>query len=444
MFLIGDINFSDYQLQHILQITAEVFEDNPALQCVDFDYAWGSSGWRTLLCVQEIIRKKVLSGLSLYKTLKIFDSSSTRGWLKASDARDFIYGILGICNEISTAQFDIDYSWSAEEVFAYATQFVMYQRQDLHILTLCGGFAEHSEKVAGTELELPSLVPDFTRNQDTQVEDRTVFSTARFPACSYTHRAQPPVVGAKELVVRGKIIGRVGACFSMDCYDQSWVGYATALFGLDHRSSVPCPHSDYERSEPLISELHIHLRMLKTALEWGAYRQSVVGGKRVSPDFHFDLYVEHIREGCPESQQLRKLTEGEKFEPLAFWEEEKSGDYKCKHGQDVFESRDGVTTCSCDCEWSKVRAWAWGTNKLTMKPKTILLSTDDQIILSRGEGEVGDEICILHGCRWPVLLRKTHTGQYQYVGGCFIEGGIDEESGRVTWREEDADEFMLV
>jgi hypothetical protein len=87
----------------------------------------------------------------------------------------------------------------------------------------------------------------------------------------------------------------------------------------------------------------------------------------------------------------------------------------------------------------------------------------------------GDLVCVLHGCSNPVALRveeqgyfnpvalesRNHNavkafwrddkyplkrpGTYRVLGTCYLEGWMDPwSSGKVDWREEDADTFVLV
>lgn len=56
-----------------------------------------------------------------------------------------------------------------------------------------------------------------------------------------------------------------------------------------------------------------------------------------------------------------------------------------------------------------------------------------------------DKIAILHGARFPVILRTvdSESQKYQVVGDCYIEGIMYGEA--VTWKEEkDANDILLV
>lgn len=64
--------------------------------------------------------------------------------------------------------------------------------------------------------------------------------------------------------------------------------------------------------------------------------------------------------------------------------------------------------------------------------------------LAPGYTKVEDEIAILHGARFPVLLRRTagKPQKYLVVGDCYIDGIMYGEA--VDWNLEDADDILLV
>ena len=59
------------------------------------------------------------------------------------------------------------------------------------------------------------------------------------------------------------------------------------------------------------------------------------------------------------------------------------------------------------------------------------LATLDQgyVVLGPRSCEVGDLVCILHGCSVPVLLRRQDVGgNYTFVGECYVQGMMDGEA----------------
>lgn len=68
----------------------------------------------------------------------------------------------------------------------------------------------------------------------------------------------------------------------------------------------------------------------------------------------------------------------------------------------------------------------------------------DRAGLGPGCIKTGDEIAILHGAMFPVVLRKIEGGdkKYRFIGDCYVDGVMFGES--VEWEEDDADTIILV
>jgi hypothetical protein len=57
--------------------------------------------------------------------------------------------------------------------------------------------------------------------------------------------------------------------------------------------------------------------------------------------------------------------------------------------------------------------------------------------------DIGDHVCILHGSKVPVILRKAPgTENFKLIGQAYVEHGMHGEA--VTWTVEDAGDFLLV
>jgi hypothetical protein len=65
--------------------------------------------------------------------------------------------------------------------------------------------------------------------------------------------------------------------------------------------------------------------------------------------------------------------------------------------------------------------------------------------VKQGYVEPGDVICVLHGYDHPVVLRPRVDGKYALVGLCWMDEWIYAFStGKVFWKEDEGDEFVLV
>jgi hypothetical protein len=60
------------------------------------------------------------------------------------------------------------------------------------------------------------------------------------------------------------------------------------------------------------------------------------------------------------------------------------------------------------------------------------------VVLGPRPCEVGDFVCILHGCSVPVLLRRQSDGimmSYTFVGECYVHGMMDGEASMLKEQE---------
>jgi hypothetical protein len=63
----------------------------------------------------------------------------------------------------------------------------------------------------------------------------------------------------------------------------------------------------------------------------------------------------------------------------------------------------------------------------------------------QGSVEAGDVICILHGYDHPLVLRPRTDGRYALVGLCWMDEWMYAFStGKVFWKEDEGDEFVIV
>jgi hypothetical protein len=76
---------------------------------------------------------------------------------------------------------------------------------------------------------------------------------------------------------------------------------------------------------------------------------------------------------------------------------------------------------------------AWG--------RQLIVSRDWRLGLAHITAHEGDVICIVHGSKVPLVLRRLQSGRYRLIGQCYFESAMRGEE--VTGGEDDADEFIL-
>jgi hypothetical protein len=397
-------------------------------------------------------------GRSLYEILCLIDHSQVRGQLQATDARDLIFGVFGLRGLSYRTDFAVDYRMSVEEVFVQAARVIIEERGDLDIFALCDGARGYSERDDLVVFySLPSWVPDWSMSQSTDFAV-TVYSPnvgmkrTQTNVCPYDHNVSQEGMDEGQLRVRGGIIGYVHSYLNEDLFELIYRAHASVIFGI--------PHNIYH-----LTELHemlkragiedesiwkAELRLVQACLHWSTYSLVRYGdhpSHRVYVDFLVDLYVSLRVRGAEEDRDLplemREFVQDSSNDCTEFLSERRRD--KCEHGVAIYELGKSSVCAVPECGANYLRHWKDGTIALRENQVDyLILSSDGDLLISNGNARAGDKICILHGCHYPVLLRQLPSGECQYVGGCFIEGGIDLESDRVSWAEEQADEFVLV
>jgi hypothetical protein len=442
----------------LMAVTALVF-DGQHFQGFKYHPWVKPSGSKMLKFLRELSEATTTSPeRSLYEILCLIDHSGVRGQLQATDARDLIFGVFGLRGLSDPTNFTVDYRMSVEEVFVQAATVIIHERGDLDILALCDGVGVTPERDDDTiSLHLPSWVPDWSKSQSNQFAV-TVYSPMaglkriQSNVCPYEHKASPDGMQEGQLRVRGCIIGQVHGYLQEDLFDLVYRVYASAPFGVPH--NIPhltelrkmLEHTAIEGDSIWQAEL----RLVQVCLQWSTHTLIRYGDDRSHReyvDFMLRLYVDLRLQGLEDdrtlSPEMGEFMQDPSNDCTDFLLERRK-DIKCEHGVTIYELGKS-NVCIPECEVNYLRHWKDGATALRENQVDyLMLSSDGNLLISNGNARAGDKICILHGCHYPVLLRQLPPGECQYVGGCFIEGGIDLESGRVSWAEEQADEFVLV
>jgi len=77
---------------------------------------------------------------------------------------------------------------------------------------------------------------------------------------------------------------------------------------------------------------------------------------------------------------------------------------------------------------------AWG--------RQVIVGRDWRLGLAHRSVCEGDLVCVVHGSKVPLVLRRLANGYYRLMGQCYLEGTMRGEE--VTWDEASAEEFVLV
>ncbi|KAL2870146.1 HET domain-containing protein [Aspergillus lucknowensis] len=93
-------------------------------------------------------------------------------------------------------------------------------------------------------------------------------------------------------------------------------------------------------------------------------------------------------------------------------------------------------------ESSQLKEFTSKTNRKSVR--TFYITRQRKLLgLSPPLSRTGDLVCIVHGSRTPVILRRSAApGQFHVLGQSYLEGWM--HGTHVTWREDEADVFGLV
>ena len=450
-FAIGSLTFSPLQLEHALRAATTLFEGKRTLGSIEFDPFWNSEGYRIFHYMSNFREEPKSVGLSLHSMLCNLRMLNSQGRLRASDPRDLVFALLGISHEDDRSKVLVDYSLPAETVFTLTARAIISGSGSLEGLATCDGTGRASAVAPSDSLILPTWVPDWSRGQDRRfvfLRCGTVSSARTWDVCAGRHHVSDKMTRIDQLHVRGKAIGKVQ--YSL----PRWLGsvrlcYDTALFGPQycdpHREAL---HSLQHKFELITGYSVDEQRLLQVFLSWALHElHTPLWGlpNKEFVDLLLGMYDTRCQQATTKMNYLPTICEDAKATAEScrtVVAERNISSYRCIHSIPIFEKDE---ECTINCEDSYLRAWSAGSKALDQcDADALFLCTDGKLILSLSNVEPGDGIYVLHGCFFPVVLRKLDSGHFQYVGGCCVEGGMDLVAERVTWEEDEADDIVLV
>jgi hypothetical protein len=99
----------------------------------------------------------------------------------------------------------------------------------------------------------------------------------------------------------------------------------------------------------------------------------------------------------------------------------------------IGDNADEVSNLDARGLWSEVGHACHSRNIFALEKHTIALGPPNT--------EAGDVICILHGSKLPIVLRRQDD-KWGLVGQCYVDGAMFGEA--VTWTEFEVDNFELI
>jgi hypothetical protein len=301
---------------------------------------------------------------------------------ECSDPRDKVYALLSMQSSIS--DLPIDYTAKIEDVYIAAAQALVRSTGSLDLL----GAVDNSDPLHLPEKSvLPSWVPDWRGMSWAN----PFLDKFHFQACKDFTTLRHPELISTSLKVDGRIIDRVYQVESVSDVDilsksdENLDAAQAFLQNIPDRIYHGIPETNY---------------ILPRRFEALLVRTILVG--------HYTLYGGPLaRIDWTNEERIWKLLNSKSLGP-----------------NDELDARS---------LWFEVR---WMCRR-----RTILALEEHTMALGPPNTEPGDVVCILHGSKLPIVLRRQGD-KWRLIGQCYVDGIMFGEA--VTWTEDEADSFEII
>jgi hypothetical protein len=302
--------------------------------------------------------------------------------VEASDARDLVFAFLSL--QGNKKIIEADYTLSVGEVYT-STSAILAERS--------GSLAIFGWTRFNRGSELPSWVVDWRLNKSTQGSPFEDTGSGFLASKSFKYKARPRSQIDCLLEISGRIIDSIGTLSGIQHYLRPSDSNLKGLLQLDE-IVLSFSNSSRRMRFQLETDEHFHRRILKVLLAEDHRRN------------HSDADWNKVLDSMVQSY----------------------------HSYDQSSSTP-PTNAELDIRRKLIRL------SRTCFSKTVFMSQTQRVLgLAPRVAQSGDLICILHGSKVPVLLRKSGKC-YLVVGQCYFEGYMYGEL--VDWEENDADVFKL-
>lgn len=365
-----------------------------------------------MVSLVKIIRDGGLDNRPLMSALL----SGTR-LLNASDPRDKVFAMLGICDRAEEFTQFPDYEMSVAAVYSAVTRSIIEQSQSLEILAHVSRISEMDSQ------DLPSWVPDWRVTPALPILGRshrfTDMATTTNTARPFASTLQTcPVLGCQtdssRIVLQGFAVGHI-TCLNKDLWLDRLAPYRK------QREAFGTALKDF-----LVSHTNLFQQVENPVWSWNddsfppktdsTCRFSI--GHRV-----FMAYLKTILAGgCFADNQYIENTKSLVWKAVdRFWPP---------------YSASGMVIIEDNFEYQHQRErHLMMTHARHTRQNRVLFTTDRYGLgICPKWAQVGDTICLLTGGKVPYVLRADSEGTYQLVGECYLLEAMQGELMRETER----------
>lgn len=369
--------------------------------------------------------------------------------------QDLIYAFMGVIHE--TFHPPVDYSLPWTELFIHVTKAGIHSSGDLFI----GKYLEREDgrKVDGREL-LPSWTPNWTEAQ-TSGARRNAHMYDNSNANLNRHHLQHPEPNTCQLHTKGRAIGvvRVSQRFPPPDYEKLVMAEVTQVSEDRTRGT--------EGTIQAMAQVLDFLKAVHAILAENGLLPPQQTKTKGLLQTNLDNFATSVRKFHPQKgaryppsegnhtyhvvRQIVRLVEIDKslipYLEQNFQRVEYMADARMhKDFKSLTEEWDAFTSDAIDALWHKKSLDVAQTFVDLIFVHTyggleMFITNSGKMGYTHRQLMTGDLVCILHGSRMPMILRPSPEGTYTVVSVCFFDGAMFGEA--VTWKEDEADEFIL-
>lgn len=330
--------------------------------------------------------------------------------LQATDPRDKIYALMGLCSGDFPRDFSADYSKSTREVFIeFATQ-VIRHGESISVVLTAGLWNPQN----GEDIQLPTWVPDFRDIHGVDMRYIAASHLMTFGTDDDYKDSQRFSISEGKLEVEGVVLDVITDVIPLEESEQNRI---MALKRFTSKEMEPHPSEC-----PPIYALFQTMVFQNWNMGSKTTRASKVKTTRLILGFAHDW----LKLDRDVSQYML-----EKF-------------FNSFNPTDVYPLRTHYYSRSKEklnrlrLEYLNLRQ-----RSVTKVPSAIFATRKKYIAIGRREVLEGDLVCKIWGCRLPLLLRSCGSA-YQLIGPCYVYGAMGGKSDSHGKKADKMREFRIV
>lgn len=319
---------------------------------------------------------------------------------KSTDPKDKVYALIGVSGSVDTFGI-IDYSQTMREVYTHTAHHIITTSNRLDVICV----KQHDIN----QYSLPSWAPDWTRPPSNS--GATVVGL---------HHHQPPFTASgssianAEFLSHGYVLKASG--FILDTIES---------VGMAYKPSSRRPPSDVA---PALNVFHDWWNIFVGSYSNSVASQAVFGRTISCGNWDHDdesVYARKLDAIFALSDEVLEGSDTLRLDPPSRSSTNSGFGMMQLSGStpSLAASEEEDPMVDTGEQEEKLQLSAILSAGLTMNRRRLFISQGNLVGLAPAAAEVGDVVCILLGCRYPVILRnKSHEGRYKCIGEAYVDG----------------------